>query len=126
MNIGRFQTHLIPLQYYRASLNIGLFVFVFSIFSSVNLYASSGTEGASFLDIPVGAGPAALGSAYTALAADAYAPTWNPGGLGFLQGTELAGQHLSYLESTRYEYFSMVRPFAESSASTTHSDLGYS
>src|SRR5258708_3381701 len=31
----------------------------------VSLEASSGTEGAAFLDIPVGAGPAALGSAYT-------------------------------------------------------------
>ena len=35
------------------------------------LWASTGTEGASFLDIPVGAGPAALGSAYTPLATNA-------------------------------------------------------
>src|SRR5437899_12845784 len=110
MNIGRFQTHLIPLQYYRASLNIGLFVFVFSIFSSVNLYASSGTEGAAFLDIPVGAGPAALGSAYTALAHDAYAPIYNPAGLGFLTAPELSAQHLSYLDSINYEFGSSVIP----------------
>ena len=48
----------------------------------VRSWASSGTEGASFLDIPVGAEPAALGSAYTALATNAYAPVWNPAGLG--------------------------------------------
>ena len=42
---------------------------------SVPAWASTGTEGASFLDIPVGAGPAALGAAYTALATNAYAPT---------------------------------------------------
>ena len=41
------------------------------------LEASSGSEGAAFLDIPVGAGPAALGASYTALANDAYAATWN-------------------------------------------------
>src|SRR5579872_802687 len=66
--------------------------------------ASSGTEGASFLDIPVGAGPAALGAAYSALATDAYAPTWNPAGLGFVTDNEFSGQHLSYLESINYEY----------------------
>src|SRR5437899_13046732 len=119
MNIGRFQTHLIPLQYYRASLNIGLFVFVFSIFSSVNLYASSGTEGAAFLDIPVGAGPTALGAAYTALAHDAYAPTYNPGGLGFLDSTQLAGQHLSYLDTLHYEYLSFVHPLTHTLSPTS-------
>ena len=59
--------------------------------------ASSGTEAASFLDIPVGGRPAALGASYTALASDAYAPVWNPAGLGFLSNTEIAGMHLSYL-----------------------------
>ncbi|MFA5976326.1 MAG: PorV/PorQ family protein [Elusimicrobiota bacterium] len=73
-------------------------------------FASSGTEGASFFDIPVGARPAALGGAYSALATDAYAPVWNPAGLGFLEGPELAGQHLSYLESIHYEFLSVVYP----------------
>src|ERR1700744_3018731 len=75
---------------------------------------SEGTTGASFLDIPVGAGPAALGSAYTALATDAYAPVYNPAGLGWLTGTEVAAQHLSYLESIHYEHLSIVHPFASS------------
>jgi hypothetical protein len=77
---------------------------------SIPGWASAGTEGASFLDIPVGAGPAALGAAYTALATNAYAPTWNPAGLGSLSGTEVAAQHLSYLESMNYEYLSIVHP----------------
>src|ERR1019366_8734663 len=72
--------------------------------------AASGTEGASFLDIPVGARPAALGSAYSALAADAYAPVWNPAGLGFVRQTEVAGQHLSYLESVHDEYLGLAQP----------------
>src|SRR5947199_33341 len=74
--------------------------------------AASGTEGASFLDIPVGAGPAAMGSAYSALAADVYAPTINPGGLGFLRSTQFTGQHLSYINSNHYEYLSVVHPSA--------------
>jgi len=88
--------------------------------------ASSGTEGASFLDIPVGAGPAALGGAYTALAADAYAPTWNPAGLGFVPDNELSGQHLSYLESMNYEYLSFVHPFDQSRDDGTHRGIGFS
>src|SRR5262245_28362455 len=76
-----------------------------------SLHAGSGTGAAAFLDIPVGAGPAALGSAYTGLATDAYAPVWNPAGLGFLYSTEVAGQHLSYLESVSYEFASVVHSF---------------
>src|SRR5689334_1596613 len=83
-----------------------------SCFFPQALTASTGTEGASFLDIPVGAGPAALGSAYTALATDAYAPLYNPAGLGFVSSPEVAGQHLSYIESINYEFGSGVLPFA--------------
>ena len=78
--------------------------------------ASSGTEGASFLDIPVGAGPAAMGAAYTALSNDAYAPTLNPGGLGFLESTQFSGQHIAYLESMNYEYLSFALPLPRSAS----------
>lgn len=78
--------------------------------------ASSGTEGAAFLDIPVGAGPAAMGSAYSALATDAYAPVWNPAGLGFMPDTEVAAQHLSYLQSIYYEFASFAHPVGDGKA----------
>ena len=89
-------------------------------------YASSGTEGAAFLDIPVGAEPAALGSAYTALATDAYAPVWNPAGLGVADGNQLAGQHLSYLESMNYEFLSFVHPLAQNRDSSIQRGIGAS
>ena len=76
------------------------------------LDASSGTQGAAFLDIPVGAGPAAMGSAYTALADNAYASVWNPGALGFVDSVQLAGQQLSYLDSINDEYVGGAIPFA--------------
>jgi len=97
-----------------------LLIFCAAVSSPVLCYGSSGTEGASFLDIPVGARPAALGSAYTALAADAYAPVWNPAGLGFMDHTEVAGQHLAYLESIHYEYLGLARPIGP------HDSLGAS
>src|ERR1700690_4136676 len=87
---------------------MGLAVFAYSR----QAQASSGTEGASFLDIPVGAGPAALGSAYSALATDAYAPVYNPAGLGFVSTPQLAAQHLSYLPSTIYDLAIFVYPLA--------------
>src|SRR4051812_41947925 len=80
------------------------------------LHATSATEGAAFLNIPVGAGPAALGSAYSALATDAYAPVWNPAGLGQLNGIQVEGQHLSYLETIHYEHTSAVFPNREKTA----------
>ena len=88
--------------------------------------ASTGTAGADFLAIPVGAEPAALGSAYTALATNAYSPDWKPGGIGFLQDNEMAGQHLSYLESINYEFLSFVHPFGDSSEGSTHRGIGFS
>jgi hypothetical protein len=90
-----------------------IFVCGMALFSCSQLsFASSGTEGASFLDIPVGARPAALGSSYSALATDAYAPVWNPAGLGFLNSTQLAGMHLSYLDTINNEFASFVHPFS--------------
>src|SRR6266850_89122 len=85
--------------------------------------ASSGTEGAAFLDIPVGGGPAAMGTAYTALANDAYAATYNPGGLGFLDSTQFSGQHLSYIDTLHYEYLSFAVPLQRSKSCSSPSDL---
>jgi hypothetical protein len=112
---GRFAPSIVA-DRYRRFLSVGLFVAGCSFFWSSHLFASSGTEGAAFLDIPVGAGPAALGSAYTALAHDAYAPVYNPAGLGFLNGTQVAAQHLSYLESMDYEFLSFVHPVGNGKA----------
>jgi hypothetical protein len=83
------------------------------------LFASAGTSAAAFLDIPVGAGPAAMGSAYSALAIDAYAPTWNPAGLGELDAISFAGQHLAYIDTTHYEYASFSYPLQRTTLCTT-------
>lgn len=72
--------------------------------------AFSGTEGASFLEIPVGGRPASLGSAYGPLANDSYAPIWNPAGLGALRRGEASLMHLSYLEAMSYESVHLAAP----------------
>jgi hypothetical protein len=99
---------------------VGIFLSAFCLLSSaLPLQASSGTEGAAFLDIPVGAGPAAMGGAYTALAKDAYAATYNPAGLGFLESLQFSGQHLSYIDSMHYEYLSFAAPLPDSSCASS-------
>lgn len=89
-------------------------VFAFTILHisaiSLSSHAAGGSDTAAFLDIPVGARPAALGGAYTAQAADAYAPVWNPAGLARVDQIEAAGQHLAYLESLHYEAISAAFP----------------
>jgi len=99
----------------RSLKTLGLCLWLIAHYSLLS-FASSGTEGAAFLDIPVGAGPAAMGSAYTALSNDAYAATYNPGGLGFLESTQFSGQHLSYLDSLDYEYLSFAVPLPRASS----------
>jgi hypothetical protein len=96
--------------------SLGTSLFVFAALTSIfphSAIAASGTEGASFLDIPVGAGPAALGGAYAARATDAYGLIWNPAGLARMDHPELAGQHLSYLESIHYEFAGAAFPIRE-------------
>jgi hypothetical protein len=111
-----------PLLFYRSTCKFNVFViiprplrkllFLPFLFASPSLWAFAGVEGASFLDVPVGAGPAALGSAYSALANNAYAPVWNPAGLGFLPSTQVSGMHQLYVEKTRFEFLSAVHPFS--------------
>ena len=53
--------------------------------------------GAIFLLIAPGARAGGMGEAQVAVANDAYASYWNPAGLGFLDGTELALMHVNWL-----------------------------
>lgn len=73
--------------------------------------AASGSEAAAFLDIPVGARPAALGGAYSALATDGYAAAFNPAGLGALDAKRLTLTHLDHLEAD-YEFAGYAHPLA--------------
>jgi len=56
-----------------------------------------GEAGAVFLLIAPGAGPAATGEAQVAKVDDAYASYYNPAGLAFLPGRELALMHVNWL-----------------------------
>ena len=60
------------------------------------IYAQS-EAGAVFLLISPGARAGGMGEAQVAVANDVYASYWNPAGLAFLQGWEMALMHVNWL-----------------------------
>ncbi len=73
---------------------------------------NAGTTGFSFLKICVGARPAAMGGAGTALAADADAPAWNPAGLFGLERRTGTLAVADYLLDAQAGYASVALPGA--------------
>jgi hypothetical protein len=67
------------------------------------LLADGGATGASFLSLDAGADAIAMGSAVAAREGGVGAVFWNPGGLGWLRGTEFTVAHSEYVQSIRYE-----------------------
>jgi len=67
------------------------------LISIISNLSAVGEAGAIFLLIAPGAGAQGLGEAQVAKADDAYASYYNPAGLGFLKGTEVAGMHVNWL-----------------------------
>ena len=70
--------------------------FLLCFFMITSLFAV-GEAGAIFLLIAPGAGPAGTGEANVARSDDAYASWYNPAGLGFQSGREMAGMHVNWL-----------------------------
>lgn len=66
------------------------------LLTGTNLSAQS-EAGAIFLLIPPGARAGGMGETQVAVADDAYASYWNPAGLGFLNGSQLALMHVNWL-----------------------------
>lgn len=55
--------------------------------------AAQGNAGGASLQIPPGARAEGMGRTFSAIADDAFAPWWNPGGLAFLEGRNAALMH---------------------------------
>ena len=83
-------------------------------FSSPSIKAQS-DAGAIFLLISPGARAGGMGEAQVAVANDAYASYWNPAGLAFQEGSELAVMHVNWLPSLAddmyYEFLGFRRQF---------------
>ena len=66
--------------------------------------SAAGSTALDFLNLDVNARPVALGGAYTALATDANALLYNPGGLGFAKTNEANFMHNQYVQGLYQEY----------------------
>ncbi len=77
--------------------------------------AAKHRPGAVFLTIWPGSRPTALGGSYTAIADDASAAYYNPGGLGFQNKVNLSIMHVNWLTGLApdmyYEYLAVSSPF---------------
>jgi hypothetical protein len=81
------------------------------IFVPVGLGAEGGgSSGADFLKIGIGAGPMAMGGAYSAAADDVNAVQWNPAGLALVERNQAAFMHMAGIADINYEAVSVVGP----------------
>jgi hypothetical protein len=79
---------------------------------SLALLASSayGQEAGSFLKIGVGARALGMGGAYTALADDAAAASWNAAGLSKLRATQLDAMHAEQFGTASFDFLGLAQP----------------
>lgn len=81
------------------------------LFSFTTFGFAQSEAGSIFLLIAPSARAGGMGEAHTAVADDAYASYWNPAGLGFLEGTELAFMHVNWLpnlaDDMAYDFFAI-------------------
>jgi hypothetical protein len=65
-------------------------------------------SGFAFLEVPAGARAAALGGAFAALGQGVEAAFWNPAGLEAVQGIQITGTHVEYVQTLRHEQFALA------------------
>ena len=76
------------------------------------IYIPSNSEGASstFLKIPVGARPAALGGAFSSFKGDANSIAYNPGALAYMEEISVSLMRANYIGDFKHDWLSLARP----------------
>jgi len=80
---------------------------------AVPVHPEAGTTGAAFLKIGLGARPASMGEAFSAVADDIYAIYWNPAGLIQFEGTQITGTHAEWFQNIRHEFIAFSSPLSK-------------
>jgi hypothetical protein len=89
---------------------ITVFLLVLSLFVSEG-FAQSGETGLSFLKLGVGARSVGMGEAHAAIAEDASATYYNPGGLAEASKTSILVMHKEWIQDVRTEFLGVNIPF---------------
>lgn len=91
---------------------------------SIIAFGGGRRPAAIFLSIWPGSRPTALGGCFTAIADDASAAYYNQGGLGFIEGIEIMGNHVPWLpglwEDMYYNYLSIAVPAGNKGVAAFH------
>ena len=90
-------------------------VSLLTVFSITGISFAQSEAGSIFLLIAPSARAGGMGEAHVGLADDAYASYWNPAGLGFLEGTEVALMHVNWLpnlaDDMAYDFFAIRKSY---------------
>ena len=89
-------------------MRITSYIILLALLFTGALNADAGETGASFLNLGVGAHELAMGGAVTALSTGVSSLYWNPGGLGWLKGTQATLMHAEHFQSIRYEHLAFA------------------
>ncbi|MCI0697258.1 PorV/PorQ family protein [candidate division KSB1 bacterium] len=87
-------------------------------------FNNNGTRAAQFLKFAVGARANAMGESFAAVANDASALFWNPGGVGNLKNLEVHLTHVDYLLDIRFEFAGLVVPIGSGNLGFSAAVLG--
>ncbi len=78
---------------------------------AAKIHSAAGSTSATFLKIGVGARPASMAGAFTAIADDSYAVYWNPAGLAYSQEAKnLSFSHNEYFHGLAQEFLVYTLP----------------
>ncbi|MCK5127012.1 MAG: PorV/PorQ family protein [candidate division Zixibacteria bacterium] len=89
---------------------VGICIISLFSFSSLVSAGTSGKTSAEFLNIPVDARSSAMGGSFTAVANNASASYWNPGGLVNITSIQVQFSHFAWYQDITYEYFAAAIP----------------
>ncbi|MBI5399559.1 PorV/PorQ family protein [Candidatus Saganbacteria bacterium] len=89
-----------------------------------SLAAGQAGQDIAWLKAGVGARPLGMGSAFTAIADNADAPYWNPGGLGFVTSSEITSMQTKLSSDADHYYVSYVRPLMAGSLGISWIQVG--
>ena len=86
------------------------FTCALALILTVAVFASSGTTGFTFLQVPTGARAVAMGGAFTAVPGDPLALYWNPAAAANIEKSVLSTSYNSYLLDMQAGFIGWVNP----------------
>lgn len=92
--------------------------------TSTEGFNNNGTRVAQFLKFAVGARANAMGESFVAVANDASALFWNPGGIGNFKNLEVHLTHVDYLLDIRFDFAGLVVPVGSGNLGFSAAVLG--